>query len=101
MLRVPKEIPSPFTYMAGKSFGRLLDACYQGTAAALTSVKRPHATITLDRIDAYNLGQLFYFCMVEVVLLGKLYRIDPYGQPGVEIGKTITKEILEQEPSDV
>jgi len=28
------------------------------------------------------------------VFLGKLYRIDPYGQPGVEAGKTITKEIL-------
>jgi glucose-6-phosphate isomerase len=27
-------------------------------------------------------------------MLGKLYRIDPYGQPAVEIGKTITKEIL-------
>jgi glucose-6-phosphate isomerase len=32
--------------------------------------------------------------MTEVVLLGKLYRIDPYGQPAVETGKKITKEIL-------
>ena len=32
--------------------------------------------------------------MSEVVYLGKLYRIDIYGQPAVEIGKQITKSIL-------
>ena len=31
---------------------------------------------------------------LTAVLLGKLYRIDPYGQPGVEAGKKITKKIL-------
>jgi glucose-6-phosphate isomerase len=96
-VRIPKELPSPFLYMAGKSFGRLLDACYEGTAGALTSAKRPHATLTIDRVDAYNLGQLFFCLMMETVLLGKLYRLDPYGQPGVELGKAITKEILESE----
>lgn len=99
-LLIPKAIPSPFLYFAGKSFGRLLDACHEGTSGALTSVKRAHVTITLDRIDAYNLGQLFYCLMMEVALLGKLYRLDPYGQPGVELGKTITKQILENEPPE-
>lgn len=91
---VPDKVDSAFSYIAGKTFGQLLDACYEGTSQALTAAKRPHATITLPRLDEYHLGQLFFLLLSEVVLLGKLYRIDPYGQPGVEAGKKITKEIL-------
>lgn len=93
-LLVPDEVEESFRYIAGKPFGELLDACYQGTSQALTSAKRPNITITVPRLDEDHLGQLFYLCMVEVILLGKLYRIDPYGQPAVEIGKKITKELL-------
>ena len=56
--------------------------------------KRPHVTITLPRLDEAHLGQLFFLLLTEVLFLGKLYRIDPYGQPAVEIGKQLTKEIL-------
>jgi glucose-6-phosphate isomerase len=93
-LLVPANLPLEFAYIAGKGFGQLLDACAEGTAKALTQAKRPHATVTLTRIDAYHLGQLFFLLMAEVVFLGKLYRIDPYGQPAVEIGKKIARGIL-------
>lgn len=95
ILTVPNEVEQSLAYIAGKPYGDLLDACYEGTSKALTQAKRPHITIGLQRLDAYHLGQLFYLFLTEVVLLGKLYRIDPYGQPAVEIGKQITKEILE------
>jgi glucose-6-phosphate isomerase len=91
---VPEDVGPHFEYMAGKSFGQLLDACLEGTSGALTQVKRPHATVTLTRLDAEHLGSLFFFLLTEVIFLAKLYRIEPYGQPGVEIGKKITKEIL-------
>ncbi|TSC79125.1 MAG: glucose-6-phosphate isomerase [Candidatus Peregrinibacteria bacterium Gr01-1014_25] len=93
-LLVPERLPPPFAHLAGKSFGQLLDACYEGTSRALLGVKRPTATIALTRLDEYHLGQLFFCLLAEVAFLGKLYRIDPYGQPAVEIGKTITHEIL-------
>lgn len=95
-LTVPSEVDPKLSHLANQEFGHLLDACYQGTSKALTNAKRPHATITIDQIDEYHLGQMFFLLMAEVVLLGKLYRIDPYGQPGVEAGKQITKKILEQ-----
>lgn len=91
---VPAEVEETFEYIKGKPFGELLDACYEGTSGALTSAKRPHVTISLEKLDELCLGQLFYLFMAEVILLGKLYRIDPYGQPAVEVGKKITKEIL-------
>ena len=93
-ISVPNEVEETFKYVAGKEFGELLDACYTGTSQALTKAKRPHITITLGKVDEYHLGQLFFLFLTEVVFLGKLYRIDPYGQPAVEIGKKITKEIL-------
>ncbi len=93
-LTVPAPLPEFFAHLEGKAFGQLLDACAEGTARALTSAKRPHVTLTITRVDSQHLGQLFYLFLTEVVLLGKLYRIDPYGQPAVEIGKKITKEIL-------
>ncbi len=93
-LQVPNSIPDAFAYIGGKSFGQLLDACYEGTSQALTSAKRPQVTISIQRLDEFHLGQLFFLFMAELVYLGKLYRIDIYGQPAVEIGKQITKGIL-------
>ena len=93
-LELPRVLPDAFNYISGKTFGQLLDACYEGTSQALTSVKRPHVTISLQRLDEYHVGQLFFLLMTEVVYLGKLYRIDIYGQPAVEIGKQITRGIL-------
>jgi glucose-6-phosphate isomerase len=93
-ITLPTISPAKLSYFSGKGLGQVLDALYEGTSQSLTAAKRPHATITLPRLDAYHLGQLFFLFMVEVVLLGKLYRVDPYGQPGVEMGKQIAKEIL-------
>ncbi len=93
-LNLPEVPIEKLSYLSGKGLGQVLDALYEGTAQSLTAAKRPHAAITLPRLDAYHLGQLFFLFMVEVVLLGKLYRVDPYGQPGVEMGKRIAKEML-------
>lgn len=93
-IAVPEDVPTPFRAFAGKTFGQLLDACAEGTARGLTAAKRPHAQIGLARLDEFHLGQLFFLSLAEVVFLGKFYRIDPYGQPGVEIGKRITRDIL-------
>ncbi len=91
---VPGALKEEWGFIAGKSFGELQDALFEGTSQGLTSVKRPFASISLTRLDEYHLGQLFYFFLVETVLLGKLYRIDPYGQPGVELSKRIARGIL-------
>lgn len=95
-LHVPQEVEESFRFIAGKNFGELLDASYRGTSQALTDAKKPNATITLTALDEEHLGQLFFLLLTEVVLLGKLYRIDPYGQPGVEAAKKITREILQR-----
>ncbi len=91
---VPKDVDESWAFISQKSFGDLLDAAFEGTSRGLTKAKRAWVSVALTRLDAYHLGQLFFLLLAEVVFLGKLYRIDPYGQPGVEIGKKITREIL-------
>ncbi|MBT3835536.1 hypothetical protein HOF56_04810 [Candidatus Peribacteria bacterium] len=93
-VQLPDVEVESLSYLSGKGLGQVLDSLYEGTAQSLTAAKRPNATITLPRLDEYHLGQLFFMFMTEVVLLGKLYRVDPYGQPGVEMGKKIAKKIL-------
>lgn len=95
-LTVPKAIDPAFDYIAGKSFGQIFDAFLEGTARGLTAVRRPHVTINLTRLDTYHLGALFQCFLYEVIYLGKLYRIDPYGQPGVELSKQHAKDILQR-----
>lgn len=91
---IPQHLPDEWAYIAGKSFGQLVDAFCDGTSMGLASVKRPSVMMSVTRLDEYHLAQLFYCLLAEVILLGKLYRVDPYGQPGVEASKTIAKEIL-------
>lgn len=97
---VPSNLQPEWQHIAGKEFGTLLDASYQGTSQGLTAAKRPHATLSLPRVDARGMGQLLWCLLTEVIFLGKLYRIDPYGQPGVELSKRISKDILSALPKD-
>jgi glucose-6-phosphate isomerase len=45
--------------------------------------------IILDRLDAYHVGYLIYYYELLTSSCGIMFGIDPYNQPGVEIGKKI------------
>lgn len=55
-----------------------------GTKLAHIDGGVPNVTISIDQIDEYNLGQLFYFfekaCGLSAYILG----VNPFDQPGVE-----------------
>ena len=61
---------------------------------------RPSATILLDRLDARTLGALLAFyehrTFANAVLLG----INPFDQFGVELGKSIARELAEGDAED-
>jgi glucose-6-phosphate isomerase len=58
-----------------------------GTKLAHIDGGVPQIEISIERIDAYNLGGLFYFfeyaCGVSAYILG----VNPFNQPGVEAYK--------------
>lgn len=80
---------SAYGYLGGHDMAELLDAELRGTVASLLGRGRPTATITLERLDAAALGELFMLFEAATAFAGSLYNIDPYDQPGVEEAKQL------------
>ncbi|MEM7620312.1 MAG: glucose-6-phosphate isomerase [Pseudomonadota bacterium] len=81
-------------YMSGRSVGDLVQAQQHAVAEALTQVKCPVRTIDLMHINERTLGALLMSFMLETILAADLLGIDPFDQPGVELGKKLAREKL-------
>ena len=89
---LPKEIG----FLNGKKMSQVIDASYSGTAESLAKNSRPNITIEIPKVDARHLGMLFMLLEFQVALLGLLYKVDAFDQPGVEESKQITKKLLSE-----
>lgn len=78
------------SYLPGKSLGALLDAELQATREALRSQGRMSSTLEVDTVDAFHLGQLMMFFQLATGYAGVWYDVNPFDQPGVELGKVLT-----------
>lgn len=92
------DIPEPphadLGYLKGGELGQLLSRERLATAWALTQAERPNLTITIPTIDAGIVGEFFYMMQLQTVMAGALYRVNPFGQPGVEAGKNATYALM-------
>lgn len=95
-LKVGNILPKPMDFLNGKTLGQILDAAYQGTSESLAHSGRPNLTIEIPKIEASTLGALFMLFELQVSLLGLMYSVNAFDQPGVEHGKKIMKKILSQ-----
>lgn len=90
------EIPKVFKdvegtgYLGGHTLSELIKAEQESTSLALSKIKRPNMTISIPKIDAYHMGQLFHFFEMATAFTGFLYGVNPFNQPGVEEGKNFT-----------
>jgi glucose-6-phosphate isomerase len=81
-------------YLSGMALSRLLEAECQGTSEALASDGRPSVRIAIDKLDAYTFGGLVMLYEAATAFAGGLYGIDPFDQPGVELGKRLAFGLL-------
>jgi len=58
-----------------------------GTQLAHVDGGVPNIRIILDRLDAYNLGQVIYFFEKACGISGLILGVNPFNQPGVEAYK--------------
>lgn len=91
---IPQVENEALAYLSGVSFQKLMNTEKQATEQALTEYKKPNLSIRIEKIDEHTLGSLFMFFEASVAFLGEYYRIDAFNQPGVELGKTLTKKLL-------
>jgi len=81
-------------FLSGKRVSEVMRAEFEGTLYALKQSGRPFVRFELSSLSEYQMGYLFMFYMISVVVMAKLLGVNPYGQPAVEIGKKYATEML-------
>lgn len=99
---IPKlhaDVPE-LAYLGGHQLGELLDIERRATAGALARRGRPNMTLTLERVDPFHVGALFMFLELATAYAGRLYGVNAFDQPGVELGKQFTYAMLGRSDAD-
>lgn len=88
LLKEDKENLDGLNYLAGKHLSYVNEKAFLGTLKAHEEDgKVPNIVITMDRMDEFNLGYLFYFFMRACAMSSYFMDINPFNQPGVEVYK--------------
>ena len=81
-------------YLEGKRVEHCNRMAAEGTRAAHIDGGVPNLVVSVEQLDEFNLGQLFYFfekaCGISAYMLG----VNPFDQPGVEEYKKRMFELL-------
>jgi glucose-6-phosphate isomerase len=83
-------LPADLAYLPGHSLGELLRAEYAATSAALARMGRMNCTVRLSALSAQAFGELIMFFQLATGYAGVWYGVNPFDQPGVELGKKLT-----------
>ncbi len=89
-----QKLSLALSYLGSKSVEYILQTEAEATAQALKDAGRASATLLIPHLNAYGMGQLLFLLEITTVLAGGLYNINPFDQPGVEIGKKIAQKVL-------
>lgn len=83
-------MPEEVACLGGTTLGGLLAAEYAATSAALSRVGRMNCTLELPDLAPATLGELLMFFQAATGYAGGWYGVNPFDQPGVELGKRLT-----------
>ncbi len=83
-----------FSYLASRPVSDLIKAEARATIASLIDAGRMTTHISLDTIDEETVGALFMFFEAATAFMGYILKINPFDQPGVELGKKFTFALM-------
>ena len=91
-VRIPHrpDLPEELSYLQGHTVGGLLNAEQEATSAALARMGRMNGLLEVPRLDAQAVGELIMFMQLATGFAGVWYGVNPFDQPGVELGKRLT-----------
>jgi len=89
-----RSLCEPIVHLGGKSLDEIRSAELCGVREGLVEHARPSSTFTLDRLDAEYVGGLMMTLMCSTVVAGSLFDVNPFDQPGVELGKRFAHGLL-------
>jgi glucose-6-phosphate isomerase len=79
-----RDFKDGFDYLDGMDFQKINKAAEQATFEAHIKGGVPCIGIKINTIDEEAFGQLFYFFMMACAISGKLLKVNPFDQEGVE-----------------
>jgi glucose-6-phosphate isomerase len=85
-----KPLPPDLEYLPGHTLSELLRAEYEATSSALAQMGRMSCTLQLPDLSATTVGEAIMFFQLATGYAGVWYGVDPFDQPGVELGKRLT-----------
>jgi glucose-6-phosphate isomerase len=85
-----ENLPEELAYLPGHTLAELLGAEQDATSAALARMGRMSVTLSLPALSAETFGELIMFYQVATGFAGAWYGVNPFDQPGVELGKRLT-----------
>lgn len=83
-------------YIAEKDLDYVNKKAMEGTIEAHVEGDVPNIMITMEKLDAENIGQLIYFFELACAMSGKILGVNPFDQPGVEAYKKNMFRLLEK-----
>ena len=83
-------------FLAGKRIDEVNKNAELGTRLAHVDGGVPNILISIERLDAYNYGQLIYFFEKACGISGQLLGVNAFNQPGVEAYKKNMFALLEK-----
>jgi glucose-6-phosphate isomerase len=91
-VRIPSReaLPEELAYLPGHTLGELLLNEQEATSAALARMGRMNLTLSLPELTAETVGELIMFFQLATGFAGAWYGVNPFDQPGVELGKRLT-----------
>ena len=83
-------LPEELAYLQGHTMGELLRAEQEATSAALARMGRISLTLSMPALTADAMGELIMCFQIATGFAGVWYGVNPFDQPGVELGKRLT-----------
>lgn len=92
---VPREPLFPsLSSTQGKNTFEIMSAIQKGTSLTYEKLGLPYFEVVFEDINCFELGSYMQYKMLEIMYLAKLFEINAFDQPQVELYKIETKKIL-------
>lgn len=77
-----------------KTLKQLYRAELLATYQTMQESNLPVRRISLDKVNTYNLGKLMMGAVLEILIVARIWQVNPFDQPAVEYGKKLAIEYL-------
>ncbi len=82
-------------FINGERFNTLINAQADATRASLLQSGISVDSIVIEKIEEVNIGSMIIYYELLTSLVGAMFKVNTYNQPGVELGKVILYEKFE------